>query len=697
MVKLIRSFFFLFFIAGSFALAQTATSLIEDITVSANKIEENIKDVPQSITVINEETIEQKGIKNIDDVIKEVPNMNGINGMNGGTSSFRGLNTSMFTNNNPVVIYVDGVPYYDRFDYNPSLANVEQIEVLRGPQGTLYGKDAIGAVINIVTKTPTNEWKGSIGAEYGKYNTLNSKVYLSGAILDNKLFAGINNSFDYSDGWIKNHYSSMDKHASKQNNRKTSGFLLYKPTDALLAKLTLTDNYKKGHFMDGFRLDPNSNVNSFKRKDAKDASFDVPTVEDTKVKSQALNLAYELEKVQFTSTTTHKKVDVDGEYDADFTSNTIEDGLRQWNYTDIDTWTQEFKLSSKNQNIKWVTGLYFDKEKREQGPYGAEQSYYGGVYYANADNVTDSKTQAIFGQVMIPLGESFELTLGGRYQRIKKEISADIENILSGTGMFDFNNSLKYDDEKTWHTFLPKAALSYKINDNLTTYVSVSKGYMPGGFNYFPSTNESKSNTFDPQTSMNYEVGAKYIGDSFALNAAIFRMDIKDIHIYKTVGVNFVTDNAKKAHTQGIELDGTYFITDNLSISGSLGLIQAKYDDYDTGTKKYDGKRIEDTPKYTASLGISYLADSGVYGRLDFNARGKTSYFDGANEKMIKTDGAIISNAKIGYKVKGFDIYGFITNITDEDYITFYQSKQGLAMAGFNEPRRFGIGAIYKF
>lgn len=252
--------------------------------------------------------------------------------------------------------------------------------------------------------------------------------------------------------------------------------------------------------------------------------------------------------------------------------------------------------------------------------------------------------------------------------------------------------------EKTWNTFLPKAALSYKINDNLTTYASISKGYMPGGFNYFVNDlNNKEANMFDPQTSINYEIGTKYIGDSFALNTAIFRMDIEDIHIYKTVGVNFITDNAKKAHTQGVEFDGTYFLTENLSISGSLGLIQAKYDDYDNGNRKYNGEKIENTPSYTASLGVSYLADSGLYGRVDFNARGKTNYFDGANEKMVEADGAIISNAKIGYKLKNLDIYSYITNITDEEYVTFYQSKQGLAMAGFNEPRRFGVGAIYKF
>lgn len=677
-------------------LTANETKKLEEIKVSANKIEENIQDVPQSITVIDEETIEQKGIKNISDIVKEVPNMNILNAANGAAVSFRGLNSSMFTNNNPVVIYVDGVPYYDRFDFNPSLADVEQIEVLRGPQGTLYGKDAIGAVINITTKTPKNKWSGSIEAEYGNDNTFNTKLNTSGAIVDNKLFAGINGSFYHTDGWITNNYSNMRKDANEKNDRKTSGFLLWKPTDNFSARLTIADNYEKKYFMDGFSSDPNLDINSLKRDDAKNVSFDVPAWDKTKVKSQALNLSYELEKVKINSTTTHKKTDLDAEFDTDNRADNANDGLRQWNYTELDAWSQELKLSSKNQDIKWVTGLYFDKENRKQGPYGAEQLYLGAVYVGDAYSDSDSKTQAIFGQTMIPLGEDFELTLGGRYQKINKGIDVVAKSSWAGMSIPD----VSYEDEKTWNTFLPKAALSYKINDNLTTYVSVSKGYMPGGFNYYPSTSNGQDNTFEPQKSTNYEIGAKYIGDSFALNTSIFRMDIKDIHVYKQLmgGTVFATSNAKKAHSQGIEVDGTYFLTDNLSLFGAVGLIQAKYDDYDNGIRKYDGEKIENTPSYTANFGISYLANSGLYGRLDFNARGNTSYLDGANnDRLIRADGGITANTKIGYRINNWDIYSYVNNITDEDYVTSYMSKAGVSWVGFNEPRRFGVGAIYKF
>lgn len=681
--------------ATSLLYAAEGNYKLEEVTVSANKIEEKIQDVPQSITVIDEEVLKEKGIKNVADVMKEVPNMNVGSTANGTTISFRGLNTSMFTNNNPVVIYLDGVPYYDRYDFDPSLADVEQIEVLRGPQGTLYGKDAVGAVVNIITKKPSNQWHGSVGGEYGNYNAMNTTFNTSGALINDKLYAGINGLLKHDDGWITNDYPGMDSDANQKRDRKTSGFLLFKPTDRLSGKLTLTDTYTKNYFMNGFAADSTGTLSGIERDDGKHVSSDVPTVERTGVKAQSLNLAYDFDAFKIESTTTHKKLDLESDFDADFQANNISDGLKQFNYTDIETWTEELKFSGQNDVFKWISGVYVDKEKREQGPYGAQTMSGGAVYDANADSTTDSQTQALFGQVMIPFGEKFELTLGGRYQRIKKEIDLVTTQTWGGMAFPDYT----FSGEKTWNAFIPKVALSYKANDALTMYASIAKGYMPGGFNYFATSGGLEENSFDPQTSINYEVGAKYAGDNYMLNASVFRMNIEDIHIYKIAGGGTVwlTDNAKKAHSQGIELEGKYFLTQNIELSGALGLIESKYDDYDAGTRTYDGERIENTPRYTANMGIAYIANAGWYGRIDFNAIGSTSYYDGANTQMIRSDGTVISNAKLGYKFKEWDIYSFITNITDESYISSYQSKTGLAMVGFNDPRRYGIGFRYTF
>ena len=666
---------------------------LEDVTVSANKMEENIKDVPQSITVIDEEIIQEKGIKNVNDIIKEVPNMISSNSSQGTVVSFRGLNQSISTEINPVVIYVDGVPYYDRFDFDPSLADVAQVEVLRGPQGTLYGKDAIGAVINIITKEPSNEWHGNIGAEYGNYNYMRGTFNTNGALIENKLFAGINGSFQKDDGWITNHYPGMKSNADEDRERKTSAFLLYKPTDELSARLTITDNYAKKNFLNGLALSGNTtSLNDIKREDAKNASFDIPSYEIDKVKSQSLNLTYDFDTMKLESTTTHKKSNIEGYYDTDLLSGTAKDGLARYRIIDMETWTQEVKLSGNNNNIKWVVGIYADDEKKNIDPYTMEMGKTP-LSEAKVDEEQSSKTQAFFGQVMIPFVDKFELTLGGRYQKITKDIDATMKATYGGTAQPDFI----YKDEKTWNTFLPKVALAYKNSDSLTTFASVSKGYMPGGFNMFPMSGGSDENSFEPQKSTNYEVGMKYTGDNYLLNASVFRMDIEDIHIYKIIGTEFFVDNAEKAHSQGIELDGKYFLTDNIELSGALAFIDATYDDYDIGSAKLDGERIENTPRYTANLGIAYVSEEGIYGRFDIYARGKTDYYNGTTNKFLSDNGAIISNLKVGYKIKDWDIYGYVKNITDEVYVNSYYAQNGKQVIGLNEPRTFGIGARYKF
>ena len=683
------------FVTCNCLLAQD-TYKLESVSVSANKIDEKIEDVPQSITVIDEEILQEKGIKTLNDVTKEVPNMITSGSNNGVAVSFRGLNTSMFTGSNPVVIYVDGVPYYDRYDFDPSLADVAQVEVLRGPQGTLYGKDAIGAVINIVTKTPSNEWKGNLSAEYGNYNYMRATFNTNGALIDDTLYAGINGIYTADDGWITNNYPDMQRDADKDKERKLSAFVLFKPIEQFSARLTLTDNYSKTNWMDGLAVTDNTIlISDIQRDDAKQASFEMPTYEKTKVQSQSLHLVYEFDNTKIESTTTHKVSDLDADYDGDYLSNQgLYDGLRMFGYQDIEMLTQEIKLSGKFDDIKWVFGVYADDEEKDVGPYGQEMLYFGDVYVSDVYGTTLSKTQAAFGQTMIPFAEDFELTLGGRYQKIKKEIDTLMYTRWGSTVYPDFT----YHDKKTWNTFLPKAALTYKQNENITTFFSISKGYMPGGFNFYAMSGGSEENSFEPQQSTNYEFGIKVTGDSYRFNSSIFRMDIEDIHIYRTVnGTAWLTDNAKKAHSQGIELDGTYFLGENFELSAALGFIDAKYDDYDTGVANYDGKRIENTPRYTANVGIAYLNEEGLYGRVDLYARGETDFFDGANNQMVRADGAVLSNLRLGYRLDDFDIYTYAKNITDEEYIDTFRSRAGLQIVGFNEPRTFGLGARYTF
>lgn len=675
-------------------------STLDAITVTANKIEENIQDIPQSITVIDEVMLEEKGIKNISDVINEIPNMR--TGHSSGVEvNFRGLNVSTFTNNNPVVIYIDGVATSSRYGFDASMVNVERIEVLRGPQGTLYGKDAIGAVINVITKNPTNTTTGTISLEYGSENYKQGTFNINTPLVKDKLYLGVNAEISSDDGWITNDYNG-DAKVSKEKDYRLSTSLLYKVNNQLSTKLMLNKEQTNDYFDNRQRLAGANDISKFSRDDAKHVTSDMPTHEKNDITSQSFDITYRANDFTLNSVTTHKKSNFVGTYDADFSNTSIEVGLSQYNNFEEEIYTQEFRISSNNAGIRWIGGIYLDKEDRIQKPYGFEFPNYDpvtfayiGNYFMNADSKTENTTQAVFGQTMIPFSEKFEVTLGGRLQKITKKMDQQTYFAPLNTTAAPIYT---LNEKKSWNTFLPKVALTYKISENFTQYVSVSKGYMPGGYNYFASSGTADDNSFEPQETTNYEVGIKGVLNDVSFSASIFKMNITDLHVYEATGGGvYLTSNAKKAHSQGIEFDFNYFPTDNLEISGAIGFIEAKYDDYDTGTTKFDGETIEKTPSHTANLSVAYHHPSGYYGRVDVKNSGEVNYHDDGNNKFVKDDGYTLANIKAGYRVGQFDMYAYVKNLTNEEYINTYFSTSSQSVVTFNDPRMIGVGLKYKF
>lgn len=676
------------------------TVKLEAVKVTANKMEESLKDVPQSITVINEMDIEEKGIENMSDVIDNIPGMS-YSADHGLAINFRGLNSSMFTMNNPVTMYVDGIAHSGKTGFDTSMVNVERVEVLRGAQSTLYGKNAMGAVINVVTKDPTNEWQGKVGTEYGSWDYIKGYAVVNGPIVEDRLFLGLSAQYDQDQGWIKNDYPGMNEDANREHERKINGYVLFKPIEDLRMRLAAYHSKEVSHWADEYAMVPGSDLSSFNADDAKHVSYDVPTKSTIEDNSQSLRVEYDFSGYKFDSITTHKKIEVDAVYDSDFGVDPNYAGLTMFDENEDETWAQELRLSAgRADEFRWTCGVYGDLGNRKQGPYG--QQFYdpgmGMAFEQDAHSEQDSYTMAAFGQIMAPLGAGFELTLGARLQRLHKELDLDMYYQAVGAAP---NLFYSMHGDKTWNAFLPKAALSYAINDEWTTYVSYSHGYMPGGFNYFAMQGSADANSFKPEKSKNYELGLKGDYDSLRIAAALFYMDIDDIHVYKTIGSGagamYVTDNAKKAHSYGAELEVTYLPVDTLELSGSVCVTKAKYDEYDAGTTNFDGEDIEQTPSHVIRLSAAYHHPCGFYARADARHYGSRSFYDDVNKSFDEADAYTIVDSRIGYRFDSFDVYGYVKNLTDEEYVTAFRSNGMASIVGVGAPRTIGAGVMYYF
>ncbi len=388
--------------AGEKSSDRQATTL-DTVTVTANKVEENLREVPQAITVIDEEIMQEKGIKSVKDIVTQIPNMT-ISDVLSDDVNFRGLGASAFTGNNPVVVYVDGVPTISSMAYKVALQNAQRIEVLRGPQGTLYGKDAIGAVINIITKKPRDAVSGMAELEYSSFNTFDAKFNVSAPLINEKLYFGVNALGKKSDGWIENTYLN-DKKAGKSEDKKFGVYLLARPMENLSIKLDLSHKEAKAHKTNCVALQGTEDISKFKRELVEKQSFDMPFKHDTKIDVIALNMDYTFDTLKFTSTSTYTKTKIDGFLDL------------EEKYPRI--WMQ-------------MPGLTFN--------FNAKQKH---------------QTLAAFGQSKFKLADSLGLTLGGRLQRFTRDTDSKFLPNPQLPGIAT-NNFVKA--EKNWNAFLPKLA-----------------------------------------------------------------------------------------------------------------------------------------------------------------------------------------------------------------------------------------------
>ncbi|MDG1907220.1 MAG: TonB-dependent receptor [Arenicella sp.] len=726
-------------IAMSSGSAVAQNGGIEEVVVTAQHREQNIQDVPISISAFSSNDIESNMFRDVTDFVGRTPNASFVS--NGAKSrkeiSMRGVtnfvNSNQARRTSTFGFYIDGFNLSSSGS-NPPIMDIERIEVLRGPQSTYFGANALGGGISVTSKAPTaDEFGGSVMVDYGSFDTVDIEGTLNIPIITDKLAARINYKDASSDGNIKNINPTGGGNDSEYTYFK--GSVLWTPTDELSISFNFADSDELVGMREGvpsgvfstfagnvlFASFPDLNgdgladpdpdgVGFFPQNDSR-VNFNSPQEVGTEYKYYIGQIDYDFGNMLFSSITGYVESDFFLRGDIDGGSG---DYFNEFRTIPRDSFTQEFRLQSAGDSkLSWNVGAFFNEDegfidnKTFVGaamPFGLPQGF---LIDSEASRET-SEGWALFGQVDYAISDKLTVSFGGRYS--EETIASDI---VGFGGAFEQELST----EQTFDDFSPRIAVSYDISDDATVYGSVAKGFKSGGVQLSPLPS---GESYDPEELWNYEVGykAELFDNSLRFNLAAFYMDWTDLQTaFQQAGLDangdFVIfggiDNAESATSKGVELSITSAPLDGLVMSFNLGYLDAKYDRFvafiDGENRVLDGKTIPNSPKLTFSADAEYNFD--FTGTLEGFVRGEYVYRD----DITSTTSALIqsgfpwevpsygvANLRLGVRHEDYTVSLYVENLFDETYYTNAYQK-AFASGLHIEPgvQRFGMRVRYNF
>lgn len=673
---------------------------LQEVVVTAEKRELNPGSIPTALTVVTARNIPGENNPDLRNISGIVPNFYmQEGGLKLSTPLYiRGIGTVSGTP--PVGLYVDGVPVFDKNAFVFDLYDIRQIEVLRGPQTTLYGRNSINGLININTCAPGPDFSLQAKAGYSSYQSQNYNVVINlpWKVLYNKL------SFSYnkSEGYFKNHYDGDRKsNPSDSYNVRYQG-LTYSSHNW---KVAFGANFNHS-FDGGYAYHA---VDSLKEK-RYTVNYNTPSSYSRDLFSGYMNLKKSWDRMAFQSVTSYSWTKDKQILDADFTYLDVFDNTKSSRQNLV---TQEVNVQSvQSERLDWTAGIfgfYKDLTNRYLATFGADKAYLLPMPLDKAKYFNNTVTWGVagYGQVTVKeLWPGMTFTAGLRYDYEKSAL-----NYKDSLMLTDFARYKEYhvaDENRGFKAWLPKFSLLQKWNDDLSLYLSISKGYKAGGYNII--VNEMSSQLVDlgynEEKLWNYELGLKYFspGRKFNLNAAAFFIDWKDQQIFVMGMMGPGIKNAGDAHSIGGELDMRWEFLPNLTYLLSAGYSNSKY--YHNLNKAHEGNRIVMAPEFTGNTGLMYGKSVKASWFRSFAASTTvtgfgTQYFDESN--LLKQDPYFLWNMEFSISGKHVDFRVWGKNILDKAFFTYMLNNpvgeklpQYYNMGQSGAPARFGASITFK-
>ncbi|MBM9616731.1 TonB-dependent receptor [Desulfobulbus rhabdoformis] len=644
---------------------------LETMTVTAQKQEEDIQNVSMGVTALDDQAIEDIKIESVAELADYIPNLMIYKfGMEMTSQpTMRGISASANSENATAVgLFVDGVPTLSTAGYEEGFVDIERIEVLRGPQGTLYGKNTEAGAINIITRQPDNTFRGRISTELGEDNRRKGVLSLSGPLLEDNLFFSIAGEYGQKDGYVKD--STTGGTLDDREHWFGRGKLRWTPLENLDISLIVS---RLSHEDGGVRMNLTpegaASLDLAAPEDRK-MGTNVALYRDTDSDLQALKAVYDInDSYSLTSITARKTFTQKTSNDWDFTTTEM---MEKFSDSENHMISQELRLNGNTGKLKWIAGLYYDDNSIERTIQSALTAA------VQTDREINGDSYAVFGQASYFLSPQINLVGGLRFE----EQNMEYEDHVMHTSRDD-----------SWSDISPKVALEYHMTPEIMSYFSIAKGYRSGGFNQLAS--DERYASYDEETLWSYELGVKstFFDRRLVVNGAVYYMDINDMQVEESVDPSeaYVT-NAAEATAIGAELEINARVAKGLTLTAGFGYCDITFDKYKDRLGDYEGNHNLYAPDYTFSLGAQYRHSSGMYARADLLGYGKM-YFDKANK--YSRDPYELVNLKIGYEWDDFDLYLYGKNIFDREYdsVGYYNGHYTI----YSDPREVGIQLTYRF
>lgn len=707
---------------GSPALAQEEPALLEEIIVTAEKRAQSLQDVPISIVAYTGDQLQNQSVDNIQGIAVETPSMAFSRAGGEAQLYIRGIGTNAFgvTVDPSVAMHQDGV-YLGRSQMGlTQFLDVERVEILRGPQGTLYGRNATAGAINIISRAPTEEWEGYVRGALGSWDRREIEGAVSGAVADGVLARLSFKSLE-DDGFTKDLDPRGGDQIDDNDLFAVRGQVEFGRDEALNVRIIADwSEFNSGNrtIIPRDNLGLAETLGALPLGDFDDTRNDLSTYEDWEFWGLTMLADFEVnENVTISSVTGYKS------YESDFLFNTdgTEIDITRSNFQyDTEQFSQELRVDASWDGFDILLGGYYLHEDK-QGALGLIRANISTTFVIPNEDEVDAL--AAFGQATFHVSEQLRLIGGLRYSYEKKKDFTSIGGLF-GPAAFEGLDSPSAvtvfstrDDQDSWNDLSPRFVVQYDVNDDVNVFASVSKAFKSGGWNAFTA-----NASFDEEKLWSYEVGARseLMDGRLRLNATAFYYDYKDLQVTTTLNSLTVTTNAASATNKGLEIEAIALPTPEWRIGVSGSYLDAKYDEFLSpfgicpadatpaeiagacngaapgATRTFDlsDNTLTNAPEFKFNVNSTYdvvLANGGtvtLYGQVAYQSK---VYFTQFNEDVVGQDGFALADARVSYTSPDdrWSVGFLVKNIFDKEYF-----QNGVRFTSTSDPAkdRFQIG-----